>query len=234
MGSVSEGEPAKTDTAEMMLKNLGLDDQVDEPDGLPDWLSDTDEDTGDIAVDIFAASAADDKGTKEVDIKDTSDSWVQAFQQEASGELEEWYEDSVAQIDGDEVPAALSQTAPRPTPDPVAATVAGGLQSADLPIETTLPQGQAMAVPDWLSDEEPEPVPATTATHISSEMPSIEAMAVEDMDWLSTDESEFIEGDMPDWLKEQVDDSVTAGEQLPDWLADGELNIESVEEIPDV
>jgi hypothetical protein len=101
----------------------------------------------------------------------------------------------------------------------------GGLQAANLPLELALEHGEAMLLPVWLGGDAP-------AAGKSTVMPSIGATSVDDMDWLGGD-SESGDIDMPDWLKEQVDDSVAPAEELPAWLAGGDIDIESVEEIPD-
>lgn len=229
----------KSDTSEMMIAQLGLDEEAEESVELPDWLSGgASEDTGDIALDIFADVPVTEKDTHEVLIPDTQDTWVQAFQQEASGELEQWYEGEISRI-GSPVPPASAKPTPEPVAAQPAAVPAGGLQAADLPDETGVVQGEAMLVPGWLSGEEmpmevdePE-VEIPDWLSASDAMLSVEAEAVEEMDWLSTDDAGILEADMPDWLKEQVDDSITSGEDLPSWLAGEDIDIESVEEIPD-
>lgn len=52
------------------------------------------------------------------------------------------------------------------------------------------------------------------------------------MDRLDGD-TNTIDADMPDWLKEQVDDSVSPEDVLPEWLSGENVDIESVDDIPD-
>jgi hypothetical protein len=222
--------PKKTDTAEMMVEKLGLEEADEELEGLPDWLSgDAGDDTGDISLDIFETEApkkrTSEVSTQEVSVVDTSDTWVQAFQQEASGELVEWYETKSAELEAGGILAARATPEPaaEAAPQPIAAVPAGGLKAASLPLETDLLHGEAMLLPEWLGGE------ALPATDIGS----IEANTVEDMDWLSADDSDALDSDMPDWLKEQVDDTVAPSEDLPAWLAGDDIDIESVEDIPD-
>jgi tetratricopeptide (TPR) repeat protein len=55
----------------------------------------------------------------------------------------------------------------------------------------------------------------------------METEAVEgDLDWLTDDDLEG-EADIPDWLREQVDDTVTAGETMPDWLNEEDIDIDT-------
>ncbi|MGB7339172.1 MAG: hypothetical protein WBC91_09795 [Phototrophicaceae bacterium] len=192
----------KKATAEMMVADLGLDDEIIEAE-IPDWLQGgISEDTGIIENDIFA----------EIDITETQDTWVEAFSKDDSQELEQWYNDAVSNLDGDTEPATAIVT------EDVS------LQAADLPIESKLDEGSAQTVPAWFD---------------SSSGQSVEVEAVQgDMDWLGEDfeDEDFVatseaDVDMPDWLQDTVDDSVTADADLPDWLA-GETDI-SADEIPD-
>jgi hypothetical protein len=203
--------PAKTSTAEMMIQDLGLDEALEEAE-IPDWLqSSMGEDSGDISVDIFAEEILEelDESEKAISPTDTSDTWVQAFSEEESGDLDDWYESAVAQLGG--------QTAPASPP-------MGHLQSADLPIERNLPEGTPQGIPDWLG----------TQRSIDPMSDSIEMASVAggDMDWLGTDDTEAIDSDMPDWLKETVDDSITSEEDMPSWLQGQSVDVEP-DEIPD-
>ncbi|MEL6310411.1 MAG: hypothetical protein AAFQ52_19885, partial [Chloroflexota bacterium] len=105
-----------------------------------------------------------------------------------------------------------------------------GLQAADLPIESELPEGSPQTVPDWLAGDV---VGEIRDTHQSVEMAAAPDDVAEsmDMDWLTEGEEDAIEADMPDWLRENVDDTVADSDDLPEWLA-GETDI-SPEEIPD-
>lgn len=206
--------PTKTTTAEMMAAELFPEDEdAIEPAEIPAWLQGgMGEDSGDISADIFAAEVLEEADERDEGINiskiDTSDSWVQAFSGEDSPELEDWYEKASAQIDGGEIP-----TEPAPVSD---------LQAADLPVESNLPEGTPQGVPAWIG-----------AQTVGSAGDSMEMAGVgDDMDWLGTDETESIEDDMPDWLKETVDDSVTADEDMPGWLQGEGADIEP-DEIPD-
>ena len=243
----TEEEPVasgKTDTSEMMIADLGLEDldeeEVDIPDWLlseddsdeedeaieepvieaeiPDWLTGDSEDSGIIEEDIFADVNLDDDGIDETQI-DTSDTWVAAFMEEDTGEMAAWYEEQRAKVDAGEIPDVVTATK---------------LEAVDLPIESELSEGQPMAVPDWVSgDVAPEPIAESAPAFMQEEVQEF-AAEDEDMSWLSTGELAEAELDMPDWLRDTVDDSVVTEEDaLPEWLASDELVDMDVEEIPD-
>ncbi|MGJ3239288.1 MAG: hypothetical protein ACFE0Q_11325 [Anaerolineae bacterium] len=213
-------EPSKkTATAEMMIADLGLDDDSD--DSLPDWLqSGQESDTGVIDLDIFADEDSDDDEEEPeaidelniLDVTDTQDTWVEAFSKQDSQEMQEWYKNALASLEGN------TETADEADVMASATDEATSLQAVDLPIERQLDEGTPQNVPDWMTDK----------------AKSIEVEAVQDdgMDWLGEDDPVSIsEAQMPDWLQETVDDSVTTDADLPDWLA-GETDI-SADEIPD-
>jgi hypothetical protein len=204
----------KTATAEMMVADLGLDDELDDDDAeFPDWLAGTDEeDSGDIS-DIFAEETAD-TGVTETEMPDdmdidTDDSWVAAFSDEDSGELADWYERERARLEGEDVPDEAASEEP-----------AAGLQPADLPMETELPQGQPQVMPGWMG-----------SAAAADEQPGMEAESIEeDMDWLDEEDVELAtEDDIPDWLRE---DTVTEEEGVPDWLSEEEVEM-ATEDVPD-
>jgi hypothetical protein len=198
--------PRPSDTGEMMAAKL-FDEEEAAPAELPDWLSTgMNEDTGVIDADIFAAAEEESAATPAFAL-DTQDTWVEAFTQEESGELAEWYENAVAGLEGGEVPAVVGAVA--------------ALATADLPDEDSLQAGTPIAVPSWLSGE------VTVGESVE-----VAATMVNDMDWLTTDEAEAIEAEMPDWLMDTVDDSITADEALPDWLQGEDLDIAPAD-IPD-
>jgi hypothetical protein len=198
--------PRPSDTGEMMAAQLFGDEAAPIPAELPDWLSTgMGEDTGAIGEDIFAV--VEESPATPAFALDTQDTWVEAFSQEESGELAEWYENAVAGLESGELPAA--------------AALVGSLAVANLPDEDSLQPGTPMRVPDWLSGE---------VTVIESV--EVAATLVDDMDWLTTDEAAAVEADMPDWLKDTVDDSVTADDALPEWLQGENLDIAPAD-IPD-
>jgi len=232
-----EAVPGKTDTAEMMAAALGLDQEIDDDasEALPDWLQPevNEQDSGDI-TDIFAdidmSDFEDDLGEQEpapegdsvTDIlQNTDDSWVQAFVAEESGEMEEWYSEQLQIItEQSDDTAALGDTTAGEAP-------ADELQDADLPVETGLPAGQPQAMPAWMrgdSDETPAAEPDKRLQTESIEM---------DVSWLSEADSALDDEEMPDWLREQVDDSVAAAsEDVPDWLQEEAADI-ALDGIPD-
>lgn len=225
----------KTATAEMMVQELGLDDEIDtelDDDEFPDWLAGADdEDTGDISdifaeemddtePDIAASLAAEAESDMPDDMNiDTNDSWVAAFSGEDSEELADWYQRERARVEGEDELAGAQTAQP-----------AADLKAADLPLETDLPQGQPQAMPQWMgsadtASDEPADVPASVSG-------SVETQAVEgDLDWLTEDDLEG-EADIPDWLREQVDDSVTADDNVPDWLSEEDIDIDT-DDVPD-
>ncbi|GAB5492711.1 MAG: hypothetical protein Phog2KO_29260 [Phototrophicaceae bacterium] len=207
-----EPEEQKTATAEMMVADLGLDEDIENVE-IPDWLqSGAEQDTGAIDLDIFDADEeAFDEEVFELNIADmteTQDTWVEAFSAEDTGELAAWYDDAITTFEGDS--------------EPIVAQVESAdivLEFADLPIERNLAEGTAQNVPAWISGSD------------IGQSVEVEAVQDDNMDWLNEDVSTDDEIDMPDWLKDTVDDSVTDGEDLPDWLA-GEEDI-SEDDIPD-
>jgi hypothetical protein len=215
----ADQHPARTETAEMMIENLGLDAEAEQEVDLPDWLSGGAElDSGEIAADIFANSLElTEESEPIVPVEqtvlgplDTSDSWVQAFVQESSGEMEVWYKDSIAHLEG----APAEETVP-----PVAVASAVTLQHVDLPVETRLQAGEAQTLPSWMGG-------AAAASADSADQLS------DSLDWLSIEEVSA-EDTMPDWLREAVDDSAVPVENLPDWLVNEDLGMIASDEIPD-
>src|SRR5690606_827101 len=207
--------PAKRATAEMMVADLGLDDDIDEVE-LPDWLqSGADQDSGMIDLDIFDEADEDDTldeafELEPLDMTDTQDTWVEAFSTEDTGELAAWYDDAVANFEGSEASVTAQ-----------ASNLEVTLEVADLPIETKLAEGSHQTVPAWLDGADDDDDSDT----------EFAAAQDEGMGWLSEDIGDETESDIPDWLKDTVDDSITEDEDLPDWLA-GEADIEP-DEIPD-
>ncbi|MEL6404876.1 MAG: tetratricopeptide repeat protein [Chloroflexota bacterium] len=232
---ISEDEPEEADdipvkkaTAEMMIADLGLDDVEDGTD-IPDWLQGgMEDDSGDINADIFDDAIIGETEPSEpvtpIDVTDTQDTWVEAFSAEESQELAAWYEGARADATGD------ADNQPAIQAEPTAELPTEGLQAADLPIESELPEGSPQTVPDWLAGEV---IGEIRDTHQSVEMVAAPDNVAEsmDMDWLTEGEEDAIEADMPDWLRENVDDTVADSDDLPEWLA-GETDI-SPEEIPD-
>jgi len=190
-----------------------------EPAELPDWLT---EDAGDEESDISSIFADPEPEPIEPAIPepvadlevDTSDPWVQALAIEGDAEgqkqMEAWYQQGLNNIDGG-------------SPD-VSQDV--GLESAELPTETTLSEGQVEAVPDWLVDD------TTESASITPEPSAV--LAEEVPDWLSDNfDDDNTEEDMPDWLQDKpnTDVAVTSAD-LPDWLAEADVDIEP-HEVPD-
>lgn len=220
-----------TDTGEMMVANLGLEDNVAEADsGLPDWLQESgSEDTSDMS-NIFAEAEPEPIPAPvepELTSLDTSDSWVEAFSMEESEELASWYDNQVATLDGDDI--AEADTSVVPAADVGVDVAVGELQVADLPIEANLPEGQPQGVPAWMFGE-PEPE--------ASAFESVETEVLQDMSWLTaeTDAAPTDSGEMPAWLLEGIDDSgaapAVAEDEVPDWLRDMSDDI-STDEVPD-
>ncbi|HVU12259.1 MAG TPA: hypothetical protein VHD90_13330 [Phototrophicaceae bacterium] len=122
---------------------------------------------------------------------DTSDPWVEAFDEEyeQGGEADvnavpEWYEQNVN--DPARIAAVEGQT-------PYEETIE--LEDAPLPAENGLTAGQPQGIPEWVTgfergEEEAEPVP----TNVFEEMP----------DWLKEVESSVSPQDVPDWLVETI------------------------------
>jgi hypothetical protein len=226
--------PSRTDTAEMMIENLGLDEEIEVPEELPEWLAGGMEaDTGDIVEDIFASSEESEElvAIEEVMVGplDTSDTWVQAFVQESTGEMEDWYKEKVAGLDDEPVAQSAEEPVAESIPVAVAAAVSTALEHIELPVETRLQAGEAQVLPAWMG--------GVTAKQ-ETEVAVIEQHEITDevvaLDWLSGDDHEFAEEDgMPDWLRDTVDDSLAPREDLPDWLAGEDIGMIATDEIPD-
>ncbi len=187
---------------------------------IPAWIL---EQTGDLSGDMMDDIFADDENTVPIELEqrqlivDTSDPWVEAFDKESSHpeELEAWYNSRIAQIGDGALPAraepaaALEQAAP----------ITGGLQAAQLPVETVLEHATPVNVPAWLVSEPVEVVPEPAAAP----------------EWFETEEEPI-----PSWLQSQVAEELTPNDPLPDWLAGADLTetevpswlLQTVEEKP--
>ena len=232
MEAVDE-EAEKRATSEMAAAIFGMDDEdeddlgLDEED-LPDWLQENAaSDTGEIRADIFEEIIEDEDlqamdedempvTAEELQI-DTSDSWVEAFvaEEEKEEELAQWYNQQLQNMGEEASPAPADET---PIPE---AAPAASLQPADLTMEMELPAGTPMSVPAWMSDD--------TSTLDNQEVSTVE---VDEMDWMSTDETEAVGDDMPDWLRETVDDSVTDETDFAAWM--DEEGFEGLEDVDDL
>src|SRR5690606_29705565 len=112
---------------------------------IPDWLQGgMDEDTGAIEQDIF-----DEEFLEEVEVApeinildgtDTQDTWVAAFSTEGNSNLQEWYENAVAELEGGNSPADSIPTSAEVGEEPVLVQTVGAvsLEVANLPIESKL------------------------------------------------------------------------------------------------
>jgi hypothetical protein len=157
---------------------------------LPDWLKVGDDQETDLQLENIFESA-EETTSAEAEAFYSTDPWVQAFSEEAAAdpdEIPEWYERNLR--DPKRI-AAVEQEA-------------GGqieLEEAALPPEENLPQGEPVAVPVWLSDEE----------EIVPEVPDwLSEVAVTDSDsvipdWLAAADVEVAPEEIPDWLRETVE-----------------------------
>ena len=215
------GEESDLDeVAAQMADILDMDEATLEE--LPDWLS-ADVSVAESIADIFAEEEEEiDLGAGEAvaaysdDLMiDTSDPWVEAFSLEHENEaaMHSWYEEQIQLMQGGEL-------APSPVPEASVAeailSASGALQAVEFSPETDVPMGEAQLVPEWLTG-----VPAASADEADSAA----------LDWLREDTSS-VDVDIPDWLAEQVDESIVLEESLPDWLVEADVEIEP-EEIPD-
>src|SRR5690606_40920222 len=105
-----------------------------------------------------------------------------------TGELAAWYDDAVANFEGSEASVTAQ-----------ASNLEVTLEVADLPIERKLAEGSPQNVPAWLGGADDD------------DDSDIEFAVAQDegMDWLSEDIGDETEFDIPDWLKDTVDDSIT-------------------------
>lgn len=158
---------------------------------LPDWLRDdfADERVPELE-DIFAAEEPEPAAAAE--FIDTSDPWVEAFEQEAqmpdvdSGELPEWYTRNLS----DPARLAAVERLARGEPPEQA--------DAALPPETHLPPGEPEAVPEWAE--------AGASAEALPDWLREETAADEDVpDWLREAEAAVSPADIPDWLRDTVE-----------------------------
>jgi len=212
--------PVADDDVELPAGLEDFDAPIDEA-NIPDWLQDDvveDVDLGGDEENIFAAAdqatlddLTDDSGTI-----DTSDPWVEAFEEERTQEgVPDWYMEKLAETTSDGQPV---------------------LEPADLDPEAELPHGQPEPVPDWLTADS-----APTPAFLMDDDDAVEPAIPGDTSWLEglTDEtSEISDEDIPDWLKEQVtgdsepvEPVANAGPSGQSWLEDAD--IDKVETIPD-
>ena len=230
-----DDEAEKRATSEMAAAIFGMDDEdeddlgLDEED-LPDWLQENAaSDTGEIRADIFE-EITEDEDLQAMDIDedempvtaeelqiDTSDSWVEAFiaEEEKEEELAQWYNQQLQNMGEEASPIPADET---PIPE---VAPAASLQPADLTMEMELPAGTPMSVPAWMSD--------SAGTLDNQEVSTVE---VDEMDWMSTDETEAVGDDMPDWLRETVDDSLTDATDFAAWM--DEEGFEGLEDVDDL
>ncbi|MBI1257050.1 MAG: hypothetical protein GC204_06235 [Chloroflexi bacterium] len=139
---------------------------------------------------VSAATAQPTAETYEIEV-DTSDPWVEAFDEEyAQGGMADidavpaWYEQNLN--DPARIAAVEGQTA-----EPEAANA---LEEAALPEENALSAGQPEAVPSWVAGFEPVEEQETTSANVFEEMP----------DWLREVEASVAPEDVPDWLVETI------------------------------
>jgi hypothetical protein len=194
--------------------------------GIPDWLSDgAEDDSGDVIADIIAdahniatgetAVISTDSG-QEIEV-DPNDTWTQAFLMEDREEdAEEWYTERLNSI-GDDTEEAVAAQVVEPEPDqetlqmtspPGAVT----LESANLPNEEDLPEGQPELAPAWLIGDA-----AVADLDTQPELELVAEQATEDIPgWLEDSISDDDDIELPDWLN----DTDTSEDPIPDWLAD--------------
>ena len=137
-----------------------------------------------------AMSAAPAAKPYEIEV-DTSDPWVEAFDEEyAQGGMADidavpaWYEQNLS--DPARIAAVEGQTAE--------AEAANELEAAALPEENALSAGQPEAVPSWVAGFEPVEEQETASANVFEEMP----------DWLREVEASVAPEDVPDWLVETI------------------------------
>jgi len=205
--------PAAEEFVDLPAGLEGIGDSVDDAD-IPDWLQEDVVDEAVIAENIFATSddTTLDDLTDDSGMIDTSDPWVEAFEEERTQEgVPGWYMEKLAETTGEGNPV---------------------LEAADFSPDPELDHGQPEPVPDWLADG--GSAAASTPVFIDDVEPATPA----DTSWLEglTEESEDItEEEIPDWLKEQVTGEqeavVDSGPSGQSWLEDAD--IDAVETIPD-
>lgn len=187
--------PGDDETAEEIpgeAAQPALVDEIVEPpnvEDLPDWLKDDTAAGDDLSLESIFEST-------EVDLEiDTSDPWVQAFEEEAATDpdaVPAWYEQNVN--DPDRIAAVERQLGGD----------AGELEQAALPEETTLQAGEPEAVPDWMGSD-------------TDAIPAAEPLA-DIPDWLSAVEVTSEPEEMPNWLADA--DVDISPEEIPEWLRD--------------
>lgn len=192
------GPPQLNEESQPLSHFPPLTDAITEPPpatDLPDWLQEDLPTEDELDFDsIFANTTeeefvAPDSGDFEgltLNI-DQTDPWVEAFDLEQMGgsaSLDappDWY---LRNLNDPERIAAVEQTGDEE----------GALAEARLPEETELPEGELMAVPDWLSA--PPAAPVDVEADTSDDMP----------DWLRELEADVEPDSIPDWLIETMDE----------------------------
>lgn len=209
-------EPAPAVTP--MAQTPALIDTILEPPNvtdIPDWLKD-DEPDADELDSIFAPPAAETWAETVGFASTTPETPTYDIKQDTSGLLDpsdpwvEALEMEYRQAHGEPAPAV--ETAPPaasvPAAPPPAISTTTQLQAASLPVETEVPAGMPDAVPDWLGSLTDTPAPAAAP----QAEPAAEAMP----DWLTMEitETKPVTSDVPDWLAD-VD---VEPDDIPDWL----------------
>lgn len=251
MGMPEELQVGESEDALDEMEKLFSDEiEIEEPVDLPDWLKETEEeaisaDLSDIFADeldefepvISAAPTTSAAPAASMEI-DTSDPWVEAFSMESQSEpqLEAWYQEQVQRLERGEEPltaAALGmagEAIPAPTPavpSVVQAADAVALAAAQLAPDEDLSEGEVEPVPDWMI--------AGLGVKVADFAAIEEAEAEALPDWLEAEPQAVMAGaddEMPEWLREQVDESSIDEEELPEWLREADVTI-APEEIPD-
>ncbi len=204
-----------TPAAVPMAQTPALIDTILEPPNvtdIPDWLKD-DEPNGDELDSIFAAPAAETWADTVGFTSTTPETPIFEIKPDTSGLLDpndpwvEALEMEYHQAHGDAAPLAAAPPTPVPTAPTPAISTTIQLQTASLPPETEVPVGIPDAVPDWLGGVLDTPAPVAAPTE-----PDAEAMP----DWLTMEitETKPVSSDVPDWLAD-VD---VEPDDIPDWL----------------
>lgn len=174
-------------------------------------------------------------------VVDTSDPWVEAFEEERrqGDAVPKWYLEKIGAVDDEEagisfeIGEAAAATANIVAAATAAFTAAGAaasiaLQKAVLPAESELSEGEPMEVPDWMD------VAVTMPPAVTAASPAFASDGeTQPLSFLTETPVAAAVSDMPDWLREQVEEEAVAPAELPEWLRGVDVPEEAVSAVPD-
>lgn len=188
---------------------------------IPDWLLEETESEEPLSIEsVFAVDAPPVESAAAPAIEvDPNDPWVEAFDLEHDQgavdifEVPDWYTSNIS--DPARIARVEGLAGEEAVPEPAAPTGAGPLFPARFAEEAVLPEGEAQPLPDWLVASLPlaAPEPVVVAP------PVAEPISAEPIpEWLVDVESEITPADIPDWLKQSIEESASPVEPVVEAL----------------